>query len=503
MSAPHVSGVLALLLAADPTLTPEDLRAAIRASAQDLGAPGHDRVYGAGRVSAAAAIRAGRPLDLRGRIDAPLPGDTIDDTSAEHIVLGAIEGRDVALVSLELGAGNEPVEWSPLPLLAEFPSDSAESGALALLPVSELADGPWVLRLTLGASDGTSVQEFTPFSVDRNVPVFVSSAEHKAEAPDVHGRRVVWQSRRPTDLEGETQLDLFAGVFGRTGERALVTEPGDQFDAVLSESALAWRSFVSETLERVVGACRFDGLRGRCQPFDAYQGDTEPRLSGRRLVFAGTLGGLVSLISCQIERRTCPGVPLAPEIASSRAPVIDGLRLVWASSARGAGMFSCLLGPEAACDPEPLFGSAQLLGPIAISEPWLALLGFASGGPGIALYACEMDLVSAFCDAREIASFPTRLTPSADLSDGRLVWHAAGAHGQPDVFFCELGPGASCEPRALTNDPASQTYPRIDGTHVVWLDDRDGITRVVSFELPASAPPPGHGGGHRGRGRTK
>jgi serine protease len=61
MAAPHVSGVVALLLGAktlgaDPT--PEAVEARLKATARDLGAPGPDRSYGAGLVDATAALTA-------------------------------------------------------------------------------------------------------------------------------------------------------------------------------------------------------------------------------------------------------------------------------------------------------------------------------------------------------------------------------------------------------------------------------------------------------------
>ena len=55
-ASPLVAGVLALMIAAHPQATPEELRAALQASAQDLGEAGHDPVFGAGRVDARAAL---------------------------------------------------------------------------------------------------------------------------------------------------------------------------------------------------------------------------------------------------------------------------------------------------------------------------------------------------------------------------------------------------------------------------------------------------------------
>jgi serine protease len=61
MAAPHVTGVIALMLGAgvlgaDPT--PEQVAARLRTTTRDLGAPGNDRYYGSGLVDATAALGA-------------------------------------------------------------------------------------------------------------------------------------------------------------------------------------------------------------------------------------------------------------------------------------------------------------------------------------------------------------------------------------------------------------------------------------------------------------
>jgi len=52
MAAPHVAGTVALVLAADSTLTPDEVRAILQATADDLGATGKDNLYGYGLVDA-------------------------------------------------------------------------------------------------------------------------------------------------------------------------------------------------------------------------------------------------------------------------------------------------------------------------------------------------------------------------------------------------------------------------------------------------------------------
>jgi type VII secretion-associated serine protease mycosin len=56
MAAPHVTGAAALLLAAEPGLTPAQVRARIVGTAADRGAVGHDTSFGWGLIDPAAAL---------------------------------------------------------------------------------------------------------------------------------------------------------------------------------------------------------------------------------------------------------------------------------------------------------------------------------------------------------------------------------------------------------------------------------------------------------------
>lgn len=62
MATPQVSGLLALLLQADPDATPGQLREIIRSTARDLGPVGHDPEYGHGVIDPLAALAA---LDIQ------------------------------------------------------------------------------------------------------------------------------------------------------------------------------------------------------------------------------------------------------------------------------------------------------------------------------------------------------------------------------------------------------------------------------------------------------
>jgi subtilisin family serine protease len=56
MAAPHVAGVIAILLEKHPNLSPAELRDIVEAAARDLGAPGKDVMFGSGLVDACNAL---------------------------------------------------------------------------------------------------------------------------------------------------------------------------------------------------------------------------------------------------------------------------------------------------------------------------------------------------------------------------------------------------------------------------------------------------------------
>lgn len=113
-SSPIVAGVIALMMAANPVLTPSELEDVLLGSALDLGSEGYDIYFGYGRVDAAEAVRqvsgASPPPDtLAPSVFIVSPtGGTVSGTI--FVDVSASDDRGVASVELYANSGAEGVD---------------------------------------------------------------------------------------------------------------------------------------------------------------------------------------------------------------------------------------------------------------------------------------------------------------------------------------------------------------------------------------------------------
>jgi serine protease AprX len=132
MAAPHLAGVAALVLSANPSLTVAQVDSLIEVTSLDLGVPGKDNSYGAGRVDALAAVQAA--LSVTGTEEAqgavispamgisaisPSPASTYVSFSVYAAVSGTadvsvydVSGRRVANIdNSDIQSGSNAYNW--------------------------------------------------------------------------------------------------------------------------------------------------------------------------------------------------------------------------------------------------------------------------------------------------------------------------------------------------------------------------------------------------------
>ncbi|GIW41469.1 MAG: hypothetical protein KatS3mg076_2046 [Candidatus Binatia bacterium] len=163
MATPHVAGTAALVLAAHPSFSVEEVRQVLRTTAVDIDPPGPDDESGYGRIDAAAAVAAGPPLVAH--IDEPAGGTIVGALSID--VRGTASGPDFGSYTVDYRPADDPTApWTPI----VGPVTTAVSGGLlASWDVSDLDDGDYVLRLT-AERPGEAFTDRVPVSL-RNVQI--------------------------------------------------------------------------------------------------------------------------------------------------------------------------------------------------------------------------------------------------------------------------------------------------------------------------------------------
>ncbi|MBZ9577697.1 peptidase S8 [Patescibacteria group bacterium] len=100
MSTPHVSGVVALLLAQDSNRTPDDIRNILQSTAEDKGTTGWDQYYGHGIVDAYAALTYAPAVSIS------LTTDGLVEFGTLPLEATADSSEDVQTVSINIGPAN-------------------------------------------------------------------------------------------------------------------------------------------------------------------------------------------------------------------------------------------------------------------------------------------------------------------------------------------------------------------------------------------------------------
>jgi len=175
MAAPHVSGLAALILAAHPEYSNEEVRQAIRISADNLGQPGFDMNFGYGRIDASAAVA------VAGALEAKISSPTGSTTAQSAVTItGTAGGAGFASYTLEYGIdpgpGQQPTAWTTLQT-----GTGPVSGTLGTFDPPAVPNGTYTIRLTAYNTAGQSFSDRVEIvagsvNITSPVPALVLSA---------------------------------------------------------------------------------------------------------------------------------------------------------------------------------------------------------------------------------------------------------------------------------------------------------------------------------------
>ncbi|MDP6040390.1 MAG: S8 family serine peptidase, partial [Candidatus Latescibacteria bacterium] len=186
-SAPQISGLAALILSRRPNLSPESIRNLLVTSTTDLGTPGYDNSYGAGRVSGTElATRLNSFDSLVVQIQAP----NNDQASAtEFDIQASVIGTTITSYRLSYGIGQQPQSW--ILLTSGLPQERIQQ----TWDVSTLQDTTAVLRLEADLTDGNVIEDRVQVAIKKTAP----SIRALAFGPILEGDRITFEFRWQTD----------------------------------------------------------------------------------------------------------------------------------------------------------------------------------------------------------------------------------------------------------------------------------------------------------------
>ena len=201
-SAPHVAGLAALILSRRPELSPQSIRGLLIASAVDLGEPGHDNSYGAGRVSGdSLAARLGTFDSLTVAILVPHNDQGAD---AAFDIRAIVTGAQPTGYRLSYGLGHDPSNWTRLA------SGSPSAAIRHTWDVSDLPQTAAVLRLEAELSDGGIIEDRVRVAIQKTGPAIT-----KLVCGDV-----LEADRRVFECRWETDQRAHGGMAYRMGADA-------------------------------------------------------------------------------------------------------------------------------------------------------------------------------------------------------------------------------------------------------------------------------------------
>jgi subtilisin family serine protease len=483
MSTPHVAGVVALLRSFEPDLDYEAIRSILRRTPKDLGPPGHDRDYGAGRLDAFAALTHPPVQDAAVQISVPRQVRTFRPQDGDIEIRGRAGGRDLLGYTLSYGLGTTPVDWIDF---FEQQTPARVEGVLGSFPASELEEGSYVIRVQGDRRDGSILEEFLLLSLERNTPTRISSAGPGAARPDVSGHRVIWQSSRDPVGEAQDDENLFQTNLRNGKEQVVQFTPGDQTGGVIGRRTVAWLDDRLEPGREDLYGCSSTRVGRECKEFLIAEGPISapgPSVAAEFIywIAEGELHG------CRPRpgKGRCDAIDLGLEPGVRRLLQSDGKSLIWFNPSTTRGLSTCRVDRKrGSCNEVPITPAATTSGFPAVSDAFVAWASFGPPDLGDLLRLCARPSEKVDCSPIIVPMRAFDVRPQA--SGRRLVFESRLPDQSSDVFFCEYDSILNeCPVQRVTANATAQSASMIDAARIVWEDERDGDVQVFGIGLPS------------------
>jgi subtilisin family serine protease/Tol biopolymer transport system component len=321
-AAPHVSGVAALILSRHPEFTAEQVRQALRDSADDLGPAGRDARYGYGRLNAARAVALDAVPVARLETPANLTRFHGELTSVRATVRNP--GGPTPSWHLSFGPQGQT--------LSEIASGSGavDNALLTSLDTAPLAPGNYLVRLEVSAANASAADTLLltrgpshPYvqQLSDGAPILVVfPLALRPNAWSADGGTLVWTEQPGPGFQRVVARDLRTGtdrtiVQFRLGTELL--EGHDATEAVISPDGSTVACAAPEDLSTSVSGdvgrnfqlFVFDTLTGALTQISHAQGGTTLDFHGLSIAADGRRLALISRLSLDPTVNNSDGNP--------------------------------------------------------------------------------------------------------------------------------------------------------------------------------------------------
>jgi beta propeller repeat protein len=458
MAAPHVSGLAALILEEHPTWSHEQVRQALRASADDIEYPGIDYLAGAGRVNAerALSISSVPTVDITGPAT---PSFFDQDSNGTVTISGTASGASFSSYQLFFRSGSS--SWAPIAPPATTP---VTNGTLGHWQITDLWDGEYALLLAVTQTDGIVFSDVADgIILHQAEPVSITPAG-KQRNPDISGTRVVWRDLR-SGATGVYLKDLVAG-----NEQRIATVG---YAPQISGDLVTWTDFEHAWLyDHANGTSRSIGTIANSMSNDV----ADPEVDGTTIVWVsgyphqGTLCIYNRADGTCVVRWTTPGLSMSSDIA------VSGNLVAWTKQVSGVwDIYYCLFDAASGVCPE------QRLTELGTNEKHLAVSGSRivwEDGGGVWLH----DLAT----GAELAVDGYYSGSNPSISGATVTWENTFFDM---LYYCHYDPIANtCPIQYATKDHRySNLTPAVDGNRIVfthYYDTTDTDQDIFLFEEP-------------------
>ncbi len=213
-AAPHVSGLIALMLSIDPTLTIEEIRGFLRDNAVDLGAVGYDEFFGAGRIDARATLDA---VEL-----ASAPPAIVHDGGSTIPPSGYIDPRDESSNGFDLDLGIDTIQLTFNKPVRDI--NMNEGGGLTIdaftIAADEAVATPTIVAVETSNNINVTLTLSSPIPVGAWTTIV-------ADVEDFAGRRIVDLGNQGPGVDESDRIDI--GFLPGDVDQSATVSPFDLF----------------------------------------------------------------------------------------------------------------------------------------------------------------------------------------------------------------------------------------------------------------------------------